>query len=256
MPKPCPGQLFTQFSLLTECRRTMRTCAAAAGGRRTSVKSLRGGAAGQNRASGFLIARFDPPSARTHRGYRAQSRPCRGRWDGCWFPCGTPPTGACWTAPRSAAPPPHAQLVSKLSSCASTPVSWSPQGRRPAADPGEKVSRAHSGDAKDYSVLENRPAFSKAFGPRWTNAFPITYSPAGYSDHSISQRFLVLPGQKSRTAGRLAKLLTRHWKRDRRRKADPWHPVLHLGHRHGLGKDIRPVVRTSMPYPHRRHGGR
>lgn len=73
----------------------------------------------------------------------------------------------------------------------------------------EKVSAAHSGDAKDYSVLEIDQLL-ESLRAKMDERFPGNVFTGGYSDHSISSASWSLPGQKAELLDTYAKLLTAH----------------------------------------------
>ena len=75
----------------------------------------------------------------------------------------------------------------------------------------EKVSAAHSGDEKDYSVLpmdELLITLEKKMGER----FPGFVFESGYSDHSFTSGCWTFPGQKEDLLGTYAKTLASHGK--------------------------------------------
>ena len=73
----------------------------------------------------------------------------------------------------------------------------------------EKVSAAHSGDAKDYSVLEIDQLL-ESLRRKMDERFPGSVFTGGYSDHSITSASCSLPGQKAELLDTYAKLLTAH----------------------------------------------
>lgn len=73
----------------------------------------------------------------------------------------------------------------------------------------EKVSAAHSGDAKDYSVLEIDQLL-ESLRRKMDERFPGSVFTGGYSDHSITSASWSLPGQKAELLDTYAKLLTAH----------------------------------------------
>ena len=73
----------------------------------------------------------------------------------------------------------------------------------------EKVSAAHSGDAKDYSVLEIDQLL-ESLRRKMDERFPGSVFTGGYSDHSITSASWSLPGQKAELLDAYAKLLTAH----------------------------------------------
>lgn len=71
----------------------------------------------------------------------------------------------------------------------------------------EKVSAAHSGDAKDYSILEIDQLLA-ALKEKIEERFPGNVFTGGYSDHSMTSASWSLPGQKEELLGTYQKLLT------------------------------------------------
>ena len=71
----------------------------------------------------------------------------------------------------------------------------------------EKVSAAHSGDEKDYSVLEIDQLL-ESLRVKMDERFPGNEFTGGYSDHSITSASWSLPGQKHDLLDTYAKLLT------------------------------------------------
>ena len=59
----------------------------------------------------------------------------------------------------------------------------------------EKVSAAHSGDARDYFVLEIDQLL-ESLRAKMDERFPGNVFTGGYSDHSISSTSWSLPGQR------------------------------------------------------------
>ena len=60
----------------------------------------------------------------------------------------------------------------------------------------EKVSAAHSGDARDYSVLEIDQLL-EGLRAKMDERFPGNVFTGGYSDHSITSASWSLPRQKA-----------------------------------------------------------
>ena len=71
----------------------------------------------------------------------------------------------------------------------------------------EKVSAAHSGDAKDYSILEIDQLLA-ALKEKIEERFPGNVFTGGYSDHSMTSASWSLPDQKEELLGTYQKLLT------------------------------------------------
>lgn len=70
----------------------------------------------------------------------------------------------------------------------------------------EKVSAAHSGDTKDYSVLEIDQLLD-SLQAKMDERFPGNVFTSGYSDHAISSASWSLPGQKRELLDTYSKLL-------------------------------------------------
>ena len=71
----------------------------------------------------------------------------------------------------------------------------------------EKVSAAHSGDNKDYSVLEIDQLLEGLQG-KMDERFPGNQFSSGYSDHALTSAFWTLPGQRAELLDTYIKLLT------------------------------------------------
>ena len=75
----------------------------------------------------------------------------------------------------------------------------------------EKVSAAHSGDDKDYSVLPMDELLA-ALEQKLEDRFPGFRFEGGYSDHSFTSGCWTFPGQKEDLLGTYAKTLAAHGK--------------------------------------------
>ncbi|RKI64590.1 hypothetical protein D7V91_15905 [bacterium 1xD42-67] len=71
----------------------------------------------------------------------------------------------------------------------------------------EKVSAAHSGDSRDYSVLEIDQLLD-GLQKKMNERFPGNEFESGYSDHAITSASWKLPGQKADLLSTYEKLLT------------------------------------------------
>ena len=70
----------------------------------------------------------------------------------------------------------------------------------------EKVSAAHSGDGRDYSILEIDQLLD-GLQKKMDERFPGNSFESGYSDHSITSASWILPGQKEDLLSTYEKLL-------------------------------------------------
>lgn len=75
----------------------------------------------------------------------------------------------------------------------------------------EKVSAAHSGDDKDYSVLPMDELLA-TLEQKLEDRFPGFHFEGGYSDHSFTSGCWTFPGQKEDLLGTYAKTLAAHGK--------------------------------------------
>ena len=75
----------------------------------------------------------------------------------------------------------------------------------------EKVSAAHSGDEKDYSVLPMDELLT-TLEKKMESRFPGYHFESGYSDHAFTSGCWTFPGQKEDLLGTYAKTLASHGK--------------------------------------------
>ena len=116
----------------------------------------------------------------------------------------------------------------------------------------EKVSAAHSGDGRDYSVLEIDQLLD-GLQKKMDERFPGNEFETGYSDHAITSASWKLPNQKEDLLSTYAR---GRGKEGPGSQADAWYPLFHLGHRGGLGEGVSASDGSAVSHPHWRHGGR
>ena len=208
MPKPCQDNYSTQFSLLPEMQAYHENLRRSSRWERTSVKSLEVAPLDKTAPlfsdrSGFDAAVSEDAIADT-----AANLGLAVKVDGCWFPLrDTAYRSLLDRAKISGTALPklsREKLTSVLNSCLILHKSDALLLIR-----DEKVSAAHSGDARDYSVLEIDQLL-ESLRAKMDERFPDNVFTGGYSDHSISSASWSLPGQKAELLDAYAKLLTAH----------------------------------------------
>ena len=119
---------------------------------------------------------------------------------------------------------------------------------------GEKVSAAHSGDSRDYSILEIDQLLD-GLQKKMDERFPGNEFESGYSDHAITSASWKLPDQKETLLSTYEKMLEAEGKK-LWRPTDAWHPLFHLRYWRSLSQSLGTSHGSSVPHPHRRYGSR
>ena len=208
MPKPCLDNYSTQFSLLPEMQAYHENLRRRSRWERTSVKSLE--VAPLDKTAPLFSDRtgFDAAVSEDAIADTAANLGLAVKVDGCWFPLrDTAYRSLLDRAKISGTALPklsREKLASVLNSCL---ILHKADALLLIRD--EKVSAAHSGDARDYSVLEIDQLL-ESLRAKMDERFPGNVFTGGYSDHSISSASWSLPGQKAELLDAYAKLLTAH----------------------------------------------
>lgn len=97
----------------------------------------------------------------------------------------------------------------------------------------EKVSAAHSGDSRDYSILEIDQLLD-GLQKKMDERFPGNEFESGYSDHAITSASWKLPDQKESLLSTYEKMLEAGGEESPGGQTDAWHPLFHLRYWRGL----------------------
>ncbi len=208
MPKPCQDNYSTQFSLLPEMQAYHENLRRSSRWERTSVKSLEVAPLDKTAPLFFDRTGFDAAVSGDAIADTVANLGLAVKVDGCWFPLrDTAYRSLLDRAKISGTALPklsREKLASVLNSCL---ILHRADALLLIRD--EKVSAAHSGDAKDYSVLEIDQLL-ESLRRKMDERFPGSVFTGGYSDHSITSASWSLPGQKAELLDTYAKLLTAH----------------------------------------------